>query len=421
MIKVYQRERANFTKDNDTLMINSNSSIKSIKFKRKDKEVESYNIEINNTFPGVIKDSKYKTFYSEPDDNTKREIHNEIHENCFNKNDFFIYIYNKQSNKRINKIKHKIIRSKLINTRKQLKNDYKSFYYDYKKLINRFTKDYFPKYYKRLKLLHTKQLTNNSDLLSISVKIHNMQHPNNPYDKLFLSRKAPQYKQKLNYPSNNFYYSLDNKLDEHYPHLMVFNVRKMLSKYKNYDRKNLYQIFVLYKNLITLCYGLNQNELILDYGIDFETFYKCVQEISEEKEEFTQKLFMQVDKKKIGLLSLDDFIEGMSFIQNTDLKEKLDLFLKVLDERGNGVLDYDEVKDICMDSIKRNMFDLDSKKKPCEALEELSTFFAKFIFQLVNVDIKQPLELEKIKSAIITGNNTEAPYLEMFCGANKIN
>ena len=431
LIKLYQKEYTNFTKEQEqdnevSSLIKRNSSFmnkhRNTKHKDKDKEEQSYNnIEINNTFPGVVKDNTYKVFYSEPNDHKKQQIQNEIHENCYNKNDFFIYIHNKQSTKRINTLKHKILRNNLLTTRKQLKNDYKSFYCDYKKLLNRFTKDYFPQYYNRLKLLHTKQLKNPSDLLSISIKIHNMQHPTTPYDKLYLPKHIPHYKQKLNYVSNNFYYTLNNKLNEHYPHLMVFNVKNMLSKYKNYDRKNLYQIFVLYKNLITLCYSLNQNDLILDYGIDFETFYKCVQEISEEKEEFTQKLFMQVDKKKIGLLSLDDFIEGMSFIQNTDLKEKLDLFLKVLDERGNGTLDYNEVKDICRDSIKRNMFDLDSKKKPCDALEELATFFAKFIFQLVNVDITQPLELEKIKSAIISGNNTEAPYLEMFCGANKIN
>ena len=37
----------------------------------------------------------------------------------------------------------------------------------------------------------------------------------------------------------------------------------------------------------------------------------------------------------------------MYYIQNTDLKEKLDLFLKALDESGKGVLNYNEVIKIC--------------------------------------------------------------------------
>ena len=76
---------------------------------------------------------------------------------------------------------------------------------------------------------------------------------------------------------------------------------------------------------------------------------------------------------------MNDFFEGMSFIQNTELKEKLDLFLKALDETGKGNLLYDEVKNICKDSIKRNLFD-ESQSNDEYALVELSEFFADFIF-----------------------------------------
>ena len=115
---------------------------------------------------------------------------------------------------------------------------------------------------------------------------------------------------------------------------------------------------------------------------------------------------------------MNDFFEGMSFIQNTELKEKLDLFLKALDETGKGNLLYDEVKNICKDSIKRNLFD-ESQSNDEYALVELSGFFADFIFKLLNNPLDEPLKLEDIKNAIIQGS-VETQYLEMFCGANKV-
>ena len=192
----------------------------------------------------------------------------------------------------------------------------------------------------------------------------------------------------------------------------------MLSLYKNFDRKQLYQIFAVYKDLVSLCYATNKDELILKNGIDFATFWKCVNDISVEKKKFVEKLFMQINRNKSRLLTMNDFFEGMSFIQNTELKEKLDLFLKALDETGKGNLLYDEVKNICKDSIKRNLFD-ESQSNDEYALVELSEFFADFIFKLLNNPLDEPLKLEDIKNAIIQGS-VETQYLEMFCGANKV-
>ena len=141
------------------------------------------------------------------------------------------------------------------------------------------------------------------------------------------------------------------------------------------------------------------------------------------------KLFGQINKNKSGLLSMEDFFEGMSFIRNTDVREKLDLFLNALDQDGKGILSYDEVKRICKDSIKRCLNDNESTTQQMnqienendnEALEELSSFFAKYIFAILKVDINEKLNLVDVKNAIIDGS-VETQYLEMFCGANKIN
>ena len=96
-------------------------------------------------------------------------------------------------------------------------------------------------------------------------------------------------------------------------------------------------------------------------------------ENSIEKERFVEKLFKQINSTKTSLLSIKDFFKGNYYIQNTDLKEKLDLFLKALDESGKGVLNYNEVIKICKDAIRRNLSD-DTNPSGDLALEELSVF-----------------------------------------------
>ena len=137
-------------------------------------------------------------------------------------------------------------------------------------------------------------------------------------------------------------------------------------------------------------------------------------ENSIEKERFVEKLFNQINSTKTSLLSIKDFFEGMYYIQNTDLKEKLDLFLKALDESGKGVLNYNEVIKICKEVIRRNLSD-DTNPNGDLALEELSVFFAGLIFKLLNYEKSVPLKIEDIKQAIIQGS-VETQYLEMFCG-----
>ena len=111
---------------------------------------------------------------------------------------------------------------------------------------------------------------------------------------------------------------------------------------------------------------------------------------------------------------MKDFFKGMYYIQNTDIKEKIDLFLRAIDESGKGYLNYDEVVSICNDAIKRNLSDNINVKSEL-ALEELSIFFAELIFKLLNREKNQLISMDDIKKRIIEGS-IESQYLEMFCG-----
>ena len=75
-------------------------------------------------------------------------------------------------------------------------------------------------------------------------------------------------------------------------------------------------------------------------------------ENSFEKKRSVEKSFNQTNSTKTSLLSIKDFFKGMYYIHNTYLKEKLDLFLKALDESGKRVLNYNEVIKICKKQLE---------------------------------------------------------------------
>ena len=170
---------------------------------------------------------------------------------------------------------------------------------------------------------------------------------------------------------------------------------------------------------MALSFSLNKNEFILKNGIDFNTFWNCVEEISDEKEKFAKKLFTQINKSNSSLLNIEDFIKGMYFIKNSEITEKLELFLKSIDMSGKGEITFKEAMEICKESILRNLIDENTNSQDNMVLSELSTFFANFIFKLVGVEKDKSLKINDLKNLILEGNNdNNVEYLEMFCGAN---
>ena len=408
---------------------------------RKKTDKEKLSKLLNNTFTlGEINydsnDDVY-IYYSDHDSKVLNKMKRNIGEHCYLKHDFFIYLNNLDTNNKIASLYKKLKRP--YHNHKAVEDDYYDFKYPYDKMISRFINETTlnPKLIKKQRSASMQndfksKLTTNE--LTQNISVYNMQNPHNKYTKVYMNRNNKNNKDlktnaQTNCKTNTFYHQLKKNVHLHYPHFLHFNIKHFLNLYKNFNRGNLFHIFIIYKDLISLCYGMNKSKLILKYGIDFNTFWKCVEDISVEKEEFVWKLFGQINKNKSGLLSMEDFFEGMSFIRNTDVREKLDLFLNALDQDGKGILSYDEVKRICKDSIKRCLNDNESTTQQMnqtenendnEALEELSSFFAKYIFAILKVDINEKLNLVDVKNAIIDGS-VETQYLEMFCGANKIN
>ena len=345
-------------------------------------------------------------------DDEKRKLSKEkkISKSCNLKNDFFLYLNERNTKKQIHKLRKKLKFDKPFD----LRESYQKFSCDFDKIIE--------KYKKQVQI----QLKINPKIYKINpidskIRSHNIQFPKDKITKLYLYRDKnykPFVREQMKYDS--FYSCIDKNVTKYYTPFILYNIPKILSEFKNFTRYRLFEIYTKYKDLVCMSYAKNKSDFILESGIDFDTFWKCVEQLSDEKKKYVEKIYNQINRSKLCVLSMQDFLRGMYFIQNTDITEKLDLFLKALDFSGKGVVTYKEAVEICKDAIQRN-FSEKSKDSinNAYALKELSQFFASFIFKLIGIDKDKELKFEDLKKAIFQKNNNEVEYLEMFCGANK--
>ena len=102
----------------------------------------------------------------------------------------------------------------------------------------------------------------------------------------------------------------------------------------------------------------------------------------------------------------------MAAIRAKTLKEKIDLFIKIADEDGNGRLSWEEISHLCMLTLKRFVLD-----KGEGMIEDLCDYFTKLIFISCKVDIDEEIPLDRIKEVILNGEEN-ADMLAFFCGAD---
>lgn len=346
-------------------------------------------------------------------DNEERKSSKEkkIIKNCYLKNDFFLYLNERSTKKKICELEKKLKYNKSFDIRES----YEKYNFNFDKIIERYKKEI------------QKELKINPKIYNIStidskVNSHNLQHPKDKITKLYLNRnksQKPFIREKMS--DDSIYNGIDRKITKYYTPFILYNIPKLLSEYKNFTRRKLYEIYSKYKDLISLSYAKNKSDFILESGVDFHTFWKCVEQLSNEKEKFVKKIYNQINRSKLCVLNMQDFLRGMYFIQNSELTEKLDLFLKALDFSGKGSINFNEAVEICKSSIKRNLTDKKEESNDnVYALNELSLFFANFIFKLIGVDQDKELKIDDLKKAILQKNNefNRLEYLEMFCGAN---
>ena len=380
-------------------------NIKKFKIRKKKKEIkqkqkaykEKLKLYHSFTYRENSNEKDEYIYYSE-DEERKKEAFKEINEKCSSKNDFYLYIHENRIEKELNNLLNKLNFKKSFN----LKESYNNYTANIDEIMDGYQKEISRK-------LGIKPFSDKNASKS-NYDFHNFYEHS--------ADKKQKFQKKLN---NKLHSSIDNNINKYYAFFILYNIPKLLKEYKNYTRKRMFEIFTQFKDLMAISFSLNKSEYNLKNGIDFYTFWNCVKEVADERESFARKVFAQINKNNVSLLNIKDFMKGMYFIQNTELVEKLELYLKALDISGKGELTFKDAIEIAKESILRNIGENESNKENDLILNELSIFFAHFIFDILGVDPKRAIKLSDLKHTMVENylNHKEMEYLEMFCGTKK--
>jgi len=195
----------------------------------------------------------------------------------------------------------------------------------------------------------------------------------------------------------NIYFNIDKSVNKFYPDLVRFNIPKLLRTYPNINRQELFEFFIQYKTLIKICIALNKSMDILKKGVDLKTFILGVSQMSNESEDLAKKIFKTINERSNNYLSWDEFLKGMITIKSESISEKIDMFFKIIDTDGNGLLSYGEVKELSLISLRRS---IRGDSKSDEVIFELAKYFADLIFKLVDINKDDQIPLPKIKNVL---------------------
>ena len=139
-----------------------------------------------------------------------------------------------------------------------------------------------------------------------------------------------------------------------------------------------------------------------------------------------KKIFHGLNNNK-KYLNFEEFLKGLVTMKFDLIENKLDLFMRIIDSDNNGKMSFEEVFELAKISLERFF-----KSKNCNKEEEkdqnyiifeLADYFAKLIFNIMDIDLNNEIEISSIKKKIMFNQLNEkkfkeginaSEYLEMF-------
>lgn len=161
------------------------------------------------------------------------------------------------------------------------------------------------------------------------------------------------------------------------------------------------------------------NEFLKHNGITFETFYNTIFQVFMLGRENAKILFDQINSAKNSFLCWEEFLEGMRTMQVKTQADRINLFIKIADSDGNGLLSFDEILILCKSCLKNNFTFSSINFEEDPFLEDLSNYFAKLIFEICGIDLSEEIPLKRISDVIDEGH-PNSDLLLFFCGADLI-
>ena len=218
--------------------------------------------------------------------------------------------------------------------------------------------------------------------------------------------------------------SLTKKVSIQHGNLVEKNIH-FIKRDAEITRNEIIQYFVLFKALCEISaqrlYQQHKNDKhnLVDKlhkvdGVDYPTLCDGMFQIGLQNEEILKRVFFSIDTKIKGYLDWGGFISCVIAIRSKSLSEKIDLFVNIADEDGNGQLSWDEIYALSRLCLQKYI----SVKNDDTFLEDLATYFSKLQFETCEVDIDEEIPFDVIKDLILN-NHPNSGLLCMFCGADK--
>ena len=383
-------------------------------FKKRKKQISkqtSFTFGINDN-----EENNYEYLYYSDNEIRKKNLFNHIFKNCKNKIDFYLQSKNTIYDKTLKELELKLSENKAKNKNKQKKETIninslsadmllREEYLTEKKLKNRYL-------FKTKK--ENKPLTNQNIIDAFNLLQRN--DPSMDINKFCIQKKLkknlPYVRQNIKdntdkYPSNH------RKTNKIYPSLFNINIPGLLKSHPKYTLHELIKYYTKFKSLINIWFNLYNNVNVVDYGIDFDTFYNCSDELSNEEIEFVKMIYEKINDSPSGILSLEDYIEALNCINQKDSIHQFNLFTKIFLNKDKKILYYKDVLDIAIISIKRIVKRNDTNHDQ-NIIKDLAKFLANYIFKICNVDVNKGIEVNRLKIMLNSIEGENLDYLKMF-------
>ena len=218
----------------------------------------------------------------------------------------------------------------------------------------------------------------------------------------------------------------DYLTEKNFPYVASFNLPLLMKHFPKLKRKEIFSVYVDYKTLLKFYISLNKDYDKIEKGIDFDTFFNCNSSMKYQGKILAKKIFHGLNNNK-KFLNFEEFLKGLVTMKFDTIENKLDLFMRIIDADHNGKMAFEEVFELSKISLERFFKNKDSNKEEEKEqnyiIFELADYFAKLIFDIMDIDLNKEIEIDSIKRKIMLNQLNEkkfnegilaSEYLEMF-------
>ena len=387
----------------DIFFSNNKNKIKKFKKIRKSKKKEkSFTLGLDDN-----DENNYQYLYFSDSEKKRNKIYKKLSKDCKYRIDYYLKTKNDIYDKKLKNLRLKLSNNKLK------KNKTKNILYTQEELRDEFLSE---------KKIKTKNFLDDifenrplkCDDIIYTFKLLKNEDPTMDLSKFYKMKKTLKYFYFIdkNIKDNtDKYYNNRKRTNINYPSLINYNVPKIL-KDERITLKDLIKYYTKFRCLINLWLNSHKDINNIEYGIDFETFYKCSEELSNEEEDLVKKIYEKMNNSSTSFLSLGDYIQALNDMNQNDLVRQFNFFLKVFGNIGKKYLSYNDIYEISLIAIKRLVHNKQITKD-IEIIKDLGSFFANYIFKLCEANVKEGIEIAKLRG-LLNSQGEKLEYLKLL-------